>query len=437
MTGTRLAARLIQLFVSMAIIGCSATDATQVARAHTDRTLLKAIVLGMGSEGASVTDARYDRYFGQGSAAAGVAAVIAAGRFLVNGLAIPATETDCARRFPDGYPVNQTPWLRYDDKVSAWRGGYQGEKVAGSYAAAALAVATGIVPGLEVRLYDTDRDGHADLIEADFKEGVQVGRIIRNDDGTYSVTRGDIDTANTTAVEGRTFDGTRFTATSGERIAARDFDTTLAPGDIALFWHGPDGWILQRAREVHGVFVDGMDHRRYDIDGTAYADAMRFSRNNLLISNRPGEYANAQKYFGLNDNHEGLKVSLWLVPTRDLEAHGAPVGITSGASARRLLARAVAIARQKLGDVVVSVDGKDVPSTAKWVHQDAYRQLSDAIARAEGALASAASSPALLDYQIYLLYLTLNGSDGDIGARFGGYRYAGFDHAILTGTRAP
>ncbi|WP_372168520.1 hypothetical protein [Xanthomonas axonopodis] len=436
MNGKRFAARLL-LFGSISLIGCSATDTTQMARAYTDRTLLKAIVLGMGSEGASVTDARYNRYFDQGSAAAGVPAVIAAGRFLINGLAIPATEADCARQFPDGYPVNQTPWLRYDAAAPAWRGGYQGEKVAGSYAAAALAVATGIVPGLEVRLYDTDRDGHADLIKADFKEGVQVGRIIRNGDGTYSIERGDIDTANTTAVEGRAFDGTRFTATSGERIASRDFDAALAPGDIALFWHGPDGWILQRAREVHGIFVDGTDHRSYDIDGTAYADAMRFSRNNLLISNRPGEYANAQKYFGLNDNHEGLKASLWLVPTSDPQAHGSPVGITSGASARHLLAKAVAIARQTLGDVVVSVDGKDVPSSAKWVPQAAYRQLGDAIVRAEAALASAASPPALLDYQIYLLYLTLNGSDGDIGARFGGYRYAGFDRAILNGTRMP
>jgi len=401
------------------------------------KTLIQAIVLGMGRDAPVVTDARYDPYFKGHSAAAGIPAVIAAGRFYINGLVLPSSEAAYAKQTPDGYLVNQVRWLYRDATGTAWRGGYKGQKTVGSYAEAALAVATGIVPGLEVRLYDSDGDGLADLVEADYKEGVQVERVTHRNDDSYSVERGDIDTLKRTGQEGRVFDAQHFSGASGERIDARNFDKTIGSGDIALFWYGPDGWVMQRAKEARGVFIDGTDHRSYNIGGTSYADAMRFSRDNLFISNRPGEYANALMYFGLNGNAEGLASSLWLVPTTDPKAQGAPVGISSGASAHRLLAKAVAVAKNKLSSVAVSRDGRDVPAKALWALAADHDQVSQAISRAEEALASASSPPALLDYQIYLLYLTLHGSDSDIGARFGGYRYAGFENGLKPGTQTP
>ncbi|WKX25769.1 hypothetical protein [Tatumella ptyseos] len=171
---------------------------------------------------------------------------------------------------------------------------------------------------------------------------------------------------------------------------------------------------------------------------------MRFSRDNLPISNRPGEYANAQKYFGLNDSHEGLKASheglkasLWLVPTTDPQTPGAPIAITSHSSAKTFLAKVISIARKRLSSVAASIDGKDIPTTSKLVAQEEYTQLKDAIARADAALASTTSSPVLLDYQIYLLYLALNGSKNDIGARFGGFNYLGFENEVRAGTMTP
>ena len=50
--------------------------------------------------------------------------------------------------------------------------------------------------------------------------------------------------------------------------------------------------------------------------------------------------------------------------------------------------------------------------------------VEQAIERAEQALAGNLA-PELLDYHAYLLYLALNGSDEDIGARFAGFRYPG------------
>ena len=334
--------------------------------------LLRAVVVNMGPDAERITDSRYDHYFRQGSAVAGVAAVIAAGKFRINGLPIPASEADYRQRTPAGYPVNQVTWLQYDAATGHWTGGFRGEQAATSYAAAALAVATAIVPGLEVRLLDTNNDGFADTIEADYKEGVQVQDIIRQADGSVRVLRGDLGPDPRSPEEGRVFDGAHFTASSGERIAARQFDARIMPGDVALFWWGPTGWVMQRAREVHGLFVDGSDHASYTVDRTAYQDAMHFSRDNLFISNRPGEFVNAQKFF------------------------------------------------------VPSTDGADVPATQRWVPPPVHTQLRQAIGRAQAALDAAATSSSQLDYCVYLLYLTLNGSEDDIGAKFGGYRQPGF-----------
>lgn len=78
-----------------------------------------------------------------------------------------------------------------------------------------------------------------------------------------------------------------------------------------------------------------------------------------------------------------------------------------------------------------------MPTDRRWVTQAAYSQLDNAIVRATAVRTNAASSPAQLDYQSYLLYLTLSGSRNDIGACFGGLDYAGFDNAISAGSLPP
>ena len=105
--------------------------------------------------------------------------------------------------------------------------------------------------------------------------------------------------------------------------------------------------------------------------------------------------------------------------------------------ARALLGKAIAIARARLASVTVSADGKDVPASRKWTRQAPHAQLDQAIKRAAAAVASDTSFPAQLDYQIYLLYLTLNGSANDIGAKFGGFDYTGFENEIRAGSRTP
>ncbi|GCB23283.1 hypothetical protein AAWM_06168 [Aspergillus awamori] len=400
-------------------------------------TLLRTVVLDMGSDAANVTATQYDQYFKQGSALEGVKSVIAASEFYINLWAIPGTESafqSVSQCLSDGYLVNQVAWLYYNTTTASWWGGYEAETEADSYNAAALSVVTNLVAGLEVRFWDTNGDGYTDVIDADYLEGVGVDTVTQNANGTYSVYRGNIDIADKTSSEGTIFDADLFSG-SGPTIAAENFDTSIASGDVALFWYGPKGWAMKRAQEVAGLFVGGADHTSYNIDGVVYEDAMRFSRDNLFISNRPGEFTDAQKFFKFtNDSAAGLNVSLWLVPVTNTSEHGAPVGMTSDGNSRSFLARAIAQAQAQLANVTISSDGSNVPSTREWVTQANYTQLDDAIARANLSLALANSSSFLLDYQTYLLYLTLNGSSTDIGAAFAGFSYTGFENEEQLGT---
>ena len=297
------------------------------------------------------------------------------------------------------------------------------------YEDAALAAATGFDAGLEVRLLDTDKNGFTDRIDMDYVEGVIVNRIIDNGDGTYSVRRSEVEPQYVWDNDGNLFDSGHFTADSGEMIDAANFDEDLKEGEIGLFWYGPDGWAMERALEVKGILVDGADHEYYQIDDTKYQDAMRFSRNNIIISNRCGELANAHKYFGFMDNDEELEVSLWFVPTSDDNLWAAPAGFTTGENAKVFLEKATDAAKAKLEAVTVSSDGTDVADGQDWVTQDVYDDLERAIGRAEEALESSAS-PEVLDYQVYLLYFALNGSGDDIGAEFAGFDYDGFDNRL-------
>ncbi|RAH86270.1 hypothetical protein BO86DRAFT_435002 [Aspergillus japonicus CBS 114.51] len=402
-----------------------------------DGTLLHSVVIDMGTDAANITATQYDQYFKQASALKGVQAVIEDSQFYINLWAIPGTESAFNRAsqcLSDGYLVNQVPWLYYDTTTATWYGGYEAETEASSYEAAALSVVTGLVAGLEVRFWDTNGDGYTDLIDADYLEGVAVDTITQNANGTYSIYRGNIDVADKTRWEGTIFDADLFSG-AGPAIPASNFDTSIQSGDVALFWYGNQGWAMKRAQDVVGLFIDGADHTSYDIGGVVYEDAMRFSRDNLAISNRPGEFTDAQKFFKLtNDSAAGLNVSLWLVPVTNTTNRGGPVGMTSDGNSRDFLTKAVSQAQAQLDNVTVSTDGADVPSTQEWVNQANYTQLHDAIARANLALSLANSSSFLLDYQTYVLYLTLNGASDDIGAEFAGFTFTGFENAEQLGS---
>ncbi|MFT4081425.1 MAG: hypothetical protein QM638_02465 [Nocardioides sp.] len=417
---------LLLTMVPASALAAGASTGTETAASADDAesgTLLAAVVT---SSDVTVTSSAYDQYFDADNAVDGVASILAAGDYYINDIAIPGSESDFETTFPDGYTVDGTDWL-YDDD-GTWHGGNGGETTESDYADAAFDTATAIPAGLEIRILDTDGDGYADKISADYKEGLIADTITHDaDDDTYSIVRSELSSAYS---DEKVYDGSHFSSTSGEVIPAANFDTSISEGDVALFWEGPDGWHAERAVQKKGTFVDGADHEYYQIDDTRYVDAMRFSRDNIIISNRNGEYTNAHKYFGLMDD-ASHPVSLWLVPTSADGVYGAPVGLTSGSNAFYFLYKAIGVAQKKLAAAAVSKTGLDVRSGAKWTTPAAHAALAAAIKRARGVLESGANAD-LMDYQTYLLYLNLHGSADDIGASFAGFSFTGFDNQIET-----
>ncbi len=389
-----------------------------------ETVLLQSVVANMG-EDSTIDDSKYDGLYEEASAEDGIKAIIAAGEFYINGFAFPATAEAAA----DGFLVNQSTWLsaaEYADEEAYLAAAYTSVLNKGNnpYMQAA---------GTEYLLYDTDADGYADRIEMLYLEGIIVANYTDNGDGTYSIDRGEFPDglAVTGDKDGRTHDADHFAAgQEGYEVKAENFDAEIQPGDVALFSYTPDGWVLQRAIPVTGLFTNGADHDSYEIDGVSYEDAMKFSRDNIIVSNRNGEFTNAQKYFGFMNNTDGLTVTLWIAPTVG-ETVGAPVGMTSDGSSDTYLERAIAWAQARLDAVEVSEDGSGLAVGTSYVSQAVHDELADVIASAQEVLESGCYD-CIKDFQVYRLYLCLNGTGDDIGASFAGFSYTGFEDLIQT-----
>ena len=224
--------------------------------------------------------------------------------------------------------------------------------------------------------------------------------------------------------DGRRFDGNCFSKEWEEKIYIKNFDSTIKKGDMCLFMYTPDGWIINRAKEIRGKLVDGEDHKYYKIGENKFQDAMRFSRDNIIISNRCGEYLNAHKYFGfLNENAE---ISLWFVHSIDKKKFGAPCGFTSGNSAKIFLQKACEFSKKKLNDICLENNAK---KGQKYIRQEEYDDFNNIIRKAEQ-ICEKDNANEIYDYFVYLLYLANFGSQSDIGAKFAGFNYVGFVNEI-------
>ena len=211
----------------------------------------------------TVTDPRYDSCFKQNTAAEGVAAIVNAGRFFINGFPIPGTAEAFERLEAPGYTINRSAWL-----VKTETGYRVGRSVYSDYSEATMAAIASFPAGLEIRLIDDDGDGFADRIEMDYVEAVIVGSVCENEDGTYLIRRAEPGAGTVWKNDGRVFDGNRFTADHGERISPENLDPTLKAGDMALFRFTPAGWEIRKAKEIRGVLTGGEDHRFYQIGET-------------------------------------------------------------------------------------------------------------------------------------------------------------------------
>ena len=356
----------------------------------------------MGTESV-ISDKQYDAFFRQDSAEEGVKAILSAGKFFVNNFPVPVEENE--------YRVNLEKWIRREgDKWRVERKTYD------SFPEATFAIVDRLPAGIDVNVYDDIGDGFADRIEVWCPDSFLAAGITLDDAGMYIIDRGDLHPS----VRYSEKDGGAYFGEKPDiRISPENLARDVREGDIVLMSLHPDGWHIERAIEVRGTFMGGEDHRSYLVSGVLYPDAMRFSRGAIIISNRNGEFSNAQKYFGLHQTRKQREVSFWLMKVAGFpNRKGAPIGFTSGENAPYFLREAIEISRQRLEQG----RGK-APAEAVW-------ELEEAISRAEFVLSSPESRPEHMDHQVYLLYLTLHGSTEDIGARFAGFRYAGYEQYL-------
>ncbi len=334
----------------------------------------------------------------------GVMGVVADGGFYINDFQIPATAEDLAA-LEGGFVVNsETMKLEVIDGVITM----DGKDTFETYAEAIKALVNDELPGgLHFDLYDEDGDTKTDVVKMWYTEGVIVNEISQDADGNYVLSRGDLTFVPSYA--GRLYDADNFSGKLNEVIKPENFDTTIKEGDCAIFYYTPDGWVVERATEINGIYEDGKDHGYYQIDGVQYPDTMKYSRDNLIVAQRNGEYNNAHQYFGFNGNDDGLKTSLWLDPKS-----GSPIGLSANENAKTFLTAALANAKFKY-------EGTKLADDATEAQKIAYAALGEAIELAEKTLADEASLNSEYDFYTYYLYLNLAGTGNDIGAAFAGF----------------
>ncbi len=371
----------------------SAGSATLLAELNTQR-------VGGGGMGKAVGIYDYPQYFDE----AGVNGVVAAGNFYINDFQVPADADALAALGAGGFTVNEGTMTltAKDGKFKVGKDEYE------AYSDAVYALVHDELPGgLHIDLYDNDGDQKAEVVKLWYTEGVIVNEITKNADGTYTLYRGNLERVPSHA--GRLYDADNFSGKLGEVVKAENFDTTIKEGDGAIFYLTPEGWIVKRAKEANGIFMDGVDHDFYQIDDVKYTDTMKYSRDNLIVAQRNGEFANAQTYFGFKANTDGLKVSMWMDTYSD-----SPIGITANENAKVFLAKAIEQAKAKLAAVTLT-------SGTTGQQEFAYTALEEAIKLAEETLADTDSYNSEYDFYTYYLYLALAGTGKDIGAAFSGF----------------
>ena len=334
-----------------------------------------------------ITGAAFDEYFDT-TAAEGIAALLAEGKVYVNGVKIPAADTDTI-----DYQVNGVSSLYKTS--SGW--GFNVHKTTSADNLSFEEARLGFYETI------TTVRGHKTIIYGD----VSTGLINKIDSSSYDVGRA---TEIIYYNESITFNRGDFELETN-RIRpdvnnivfhSSRFDENLAFGDFVLFYYSPDGWVAEKAVPMVGTL--GKTESGNFILNAGQADEYEMiesnvSRYNLINCNRPTQFYTSYVALGLTE----IPVTMWCTPT------GHPIGFTYGdkTSAKEALRIAIEHATAAKEGVVVSEDGSGVAAGTKWIAQADLDTYDEAISAAQAAYNNNSTAVQEFDDAIYQLSLAL------------------------------
>lgn len=338
---------------------------------------------------AKISDSAQDKYFAQGTARAGIEALLNAGKVYVNNVAVPASanETDSyvINGFSSLWKTGEKTWAYSVHKL------YSGTDL--TFEEARMGFIEGIsqMRGLTMELYSEDGSGHATRMETIIKESTLVNSMTEKGGNTYI---GRYDFALATDELRPDVNNVVF--------PSKNVDPELKVGDIALYWFDGAEWHIQRAVAETGTLVKGSGEEKFVMNGTAHSDAL-ITRYNLQAANRTSQFLTAHDNLGLT----GIPVTMWSTET------GFPIGFTRGdGDARAALKAAVINARNIGARYEISADGADVLTSESWVTQAVMDEYVAAIDAAEAVLNDSKATNIDLDMAVYNVSSALGSATG-------------------------
>ena len=101
----------------------------------------------------------------------------------------------------------------------------------------------------------------------------------------------------------------------------------------------------------------------------------------------------------------------------------------SGKYAKLYLLKAIEVSKKKLISTLVDEDGSSIENGRKYVCRMEHEKFKNFFMRDEK-ICDTHYPNEIYDYCVYLLYLGNFRSQSDIGAKFAGFNYEGFDNKI-------
>ncbi len=365
--------------------------------------------------GLAMTDPRFDSYYAEGTAEAGVKAISDAARVYVNGSQLPY-ETSDGKFSTESLLINSSEetgiwkvdggWAWSVHRQRSYSDDFFMPKVESNFKAGTpvdLETARflftkyiSFIKGQTVELYAEPGSEKVSLISTTMLTSTSVSKVETKD----SITR--------------------FTRASGDALGidfpAENVDKAIKPGDLMIYWQdGEKGWMAKRAIAVSGRLIENTDPNNPDAIKEPYflpdgATETIGAGDSLIGKNFEEEFRHTQFIRGHRRTDQyAFEGSLIMWSSDENPDH--VIGFTRGDSALDALKHAIAYAEKATKDVVVSEDGTDVPASKYWVSKEIWDAFAKTLAEAKEMAEAGTAGDFAYDKMLFDLGNDLGGTE--------------------------